>query len=115
MKDETFDQAAFQTAEQVAALVIGKQHDYGPKNILNSPGGPIMGLAVRLNDKVARLAHLAQNGKRPNNESLQDTAADIMGYGLVLSMVLNDQFTLPLEGEDELTIGNISYEQYKDR
>jgi hypothetical protein len=97
-----FDQAAYKRAEEVARLVVKKQNDYGPENILNCPVGVELGIAVRLNDKVSRLAHLVQSGAKPNNESLADTAADIMGYGLLLALYLNGEFKLPLgEGEDK--------------
>lgn len=112
----SFDEAAYQRAEEVARLVIKKQHDYGPKNILNSPIGPELGLAVRLYDKIARLVNLVEKGVDPANESLADTAADIMGYGLVLTMHLNGEFTLPLEedNEDDLRCGSTMYEEIKE-
>jgi hypothetical protein len=98
----TFDEAALDISQQVARLVVKKQKDYGPANIIRSVVKPELAIAVRLNDKVARLANLAQTQGEPNNESLMDTAYDIMGYGLVLAMVLDNKFTLPLEDIDEL-------------
>lgn len=64
-------------------LLLSKHRDYGPKNIAASPGGPLMGLAVRLHDKIARLAHLLETGATPEHESVQDTFRDIMGYGAI--------------------------------
>ena len=93
----TFDEAVHKAAQEVADLVISKQRDYGPKNIMNSVVSPELAIAVRLNDKLARLANLVQNGTGPENETLQDTANDIIGYGLVLKLVLEGNFTLPLE------------------
>jgi hypothetical protein len=78
-------------------LVISKQKDYGPDNILKCPVGAELGIAIRIYDKLARLSNLLQSGKAPSNESLQDTANDIMGYGMVLKMVLDGTFTLPLK------------------
>lgn len=100
MSHVTFPDAAQAAATKVADLVISKQKDYGPKNILNSVVQPELAIAVRLNDKLARLANLIQSGKNPENESLQDTADDIMGYGLVLKLVLNGEFELPMETEE---------------
>lgn len=97
MSNKTFDQAVHEAANEIAEIVIKKQRDYGPKNIMNSIVAPELSIAVRLNDKLARLANLVQNGATPENESLMDTAHDIVGYGLVLTMVLNGTFTLPLE------------------
>lgn len=98
---KTFDEAVHQAAKEIADLVISKQKDYGPKNIMNSVVSPELSIAVRLNDKLARLAHLVQNGATPENESLKDTARDIVGYGLVLNMVLDGTFLLPLENKNE--------------
>lgn len=100
---DTFDKAAQAAAKEVATLVANKQRDYGPNNILNCPVGPELGIAVRLYDKLARLANLIQSGKTPEHETLKDTADDIIGYGLVLKMVLNGTFTLPLEQKNETT------------
>jgi len=96
---KTFDEAVHQAAKEVADLVISKQRDYGPKNIMNSVVGPELSIAVRLNDKIARLAHLVQSGQTAENESLLDTANDLIGYSLVLKMVLEGTFTLPLLDE----------------
>lgn len=93
----TFDEVVHEAAKEVADLVVGKMRDYGPKNIMNSVVSPELSIAVRLNDKIARLANLVQKGVDPANESLRDTADDIIGYGLVLKMVLEGTFLSPLE------------------
>lgn len=93
----SFNDEAYAAASGVARLVIKKQHDYGKNNILKCPLGPEQGLIVRLSDKIHRLTHLIESGATPENESLSDTADDIMGYGLVLKMVLEGTFELPLE------------------
>jgi len=93
----TFNDACLKSAQEVAELVISKQQDYGKGNIMSSVVSPELAIAVRLNDKLARLANLIQSGQPPENESLVDTADDIIGYGLILKMVLNGEFELPLE------------------
>lgn len=98
----TFNEEVHKAAKEVADLVIRKQKDYGPKNILNSVVEPEIGIAVRLTDKLARLVNLKAAGKDPQNESLRDTADDIIGYGLVLKMVLDGTFTLPLEKDTDV-------------
>ena len=40
---------------------------------------------------------MVQKGSEPENETLRDTADDIIGYGIVLKMVLDGTFELPLE------------------
>ena len=69
-------------------ILISKHRDYGPLNILNAPGGPYAGLAVRLHDKVARLANLTATGEEPRHESIRDTFLDILNYGLIGILVL---------------------------
>lgn len=97
MAEETFDQAIHRHAGEIADLVISKQHDYGPFNILNAPFGAEKGLVVRLHDKLARLTNLLEKGVEAKNESLTDTWRDIVGYGLVGLMVKEGDFTKPLE------------------
>ena len=94
---KTFDSNTRHKVEELAKLVIKKQGDYGQANILSSPIDPKLAILVRLNDKLARAANLIENGKDPENESLLDTAMDICGYGLILWMLIDDTFTLPLE------------------
>jgi hypothetical protein len=70
------------------SVLLSKHRDYGPKNIANAPGGPMMGLAVRLHDKMARLVHLLEQDAEPEHESLMDTMLDIANYGTIGQMVL---------------------------
>lgn len=97
----TFNEEIHKKADRIADLVISKQQDYGKGNILNSVIKPELAILVRLQDKLSRAANLIENGKTAKNESLQDTADDIVGYGLILGMVLNETFKLPLEVEDD--------------
>ena len=109
----TFDTKVHQYATEAADLVIRKQSDYGPDNILKCPVGAELGIVVRLYDKLSRLANLLQSGKTPNNESLTDTADDIIGYGLLLKMVISGDFTLPLEPlPDPDSARTVSPEEY---
>ena len=87
-----FELAAYDKSYAAVELLLQKHHDYGPNNIALSPGGPLNGLTVRLWDKVARLAHLIENGATPENESLYDTFMDISNYGLIGMLVLDGQW-----------------------
>lgn len=97
---QDFKQGVRDKSEEAVNLLLRKHMDYGPKNIADSPGGPTMGLAVRLHDKVARLAHLLEKGVDPQNESLYDTFMDICNYGLIGMLVLSDMWDKPT-GEDK--------------
>ncbi len=66
--------------EGVAELLIDKRRDYGSANIRMT--GPV-GIAVRLVDKSARLWNLLSQGKTPNNETMEDTWRDVIGYGTI--------------------------------
>lgn len=76
-------------ASDVIDLVLERHRKYGPYNIAHSPGGPLNGIAVRLYDKVSRLANTAENF---DDESVEDTIRDIVGYGLIALLVQNGQW-----------------------
>ena len=71
-------------------LFDDKQQDYGSENIAAT--GEI-GIAVRLQDKVARMRHILIKALRGdnnvNNESLADTYKDVANYGLI-GWILNN-------------------------
>ena len=78
-----------------------KQADYGPDNIglgndLSIPQNinlAILGLAVRMNDKVQRLLHLTRDGAIPNNESIEDTLLDIGNYAIITLIVKKGEWS----------------------
>jgi hypothetical protein len=70
-------------------LLIKKHKDYGPKNISQSPGGPLNGLRVRMWDKTARINHLIDSGATPENESLRDSFIDLLNYAAIAMMVID--------------------------
>lgn len=80
--------------DEMFALLCAKQHDYGHDNI-NAFG--LIGLAVRLSDKVARLHNIRKHAD-PKNESEKDTLLDIVGYGVIADLLSNGTFQLPLKG-----------------
>ena len=94
---KTFDDAVRQLALEVAEVVIKKQHDYGPNNIMKSLIPTNQAIAVRLNDKLARIVHLDSKSLTPENESMSDSWTDVIGYGLVGKMYNEGTFTLPLD------------------
>jgi len=51
----SFEQDVRDTLQELGDLLISKHRDYGPKNISQSPGGPLNGLRVRMHDKTARI------------------------------------------------------------
>lgn len=98
---KTFEENLDEKLATLHSLIVSKQQDYGTGNILKTPvEPPELAVLVRLNDKLARAANLLQKGEGSKNESLEDTAMDIMGYGVILWMLIDNTFELPLADED---------------
>src|SRR5699024_2319202 len=83
---------------EIIDVLISKQRDYGHSNITRYG---IAGVIVRLSDKIARLNNLAARGLQPENETIQDTLVDIIGYTLIIRMLLNGTFELDLAEDQE--------------
>jgi len=80
-----FESEIKEITTKITDLLVKKRADYGSSfdDIWNDVG--VISVVVRLMDKIARLKNLIINNKKPNNESIEDTFKDIIGYG-VLSM-----------------------------
>jgi hypothetical protein len=90
--DNKFAADMWEVLDSAGNLLLSKHHDYGPKNIAGSPGGPINGLRVRMWDKIARINNLVDNDKNPNNESLRDSFLDLLNYSAIALMVLDNNW-----------------------
>jgi hypothetical protein len=88
--DDTFVTNVWRILDSAGNLLIKKHHDYGPKNISLSPGGPLNGLRVRMWDKIARINNLLDSGVKPSNESLRDSFIDLLNYSAIAMMVLDE-------------------------
>jgi hypothetical protein len=86
------DEHVDKTVQELADLLISKHHDYGPKNISQSPGGPLNGLRVRMWDKFARINNLIDNEVDPEHESLEDSFKDMANYAIIGLLVLRGQW-----------------------
>jgi hypothetical protein len=80
--------------EELHSTLVRKQTDYGHHNIARYG---MIGLIIRVHDKIARLENLMKQKISPNNESIQDTIVDIAGYSSIGIMWSYGQFMLPLE------------------
>ena len=87
--DDKFITDVWRILDSAGNLLIKKHHDYGPKNISLSPGGPLNGLRVRMWDKVARINNLIDSNVNPSNESLRDSFIDLLNYSAIAMMVLD--------------------------
>jgi hypothetical protein len=89
---EEFKNDVFRQAKANVDILIKKHEDYGPKNISQSPGGPLNGLRVRMHDKMARINHLIDNDKDPENEALIDSFLDLANYAIIAQLVINNKW-----------------------
>lgn len=89
---QQFELDLWEISDELTNLLIRKHADYGPKNISQSPGGPLNGLRVRMWDKIARINHLLDTGKDAKNESLEDSFADLANYSIIALMVLKGKW-----------------------
>lgn len=87
-----FELAVWEMYDELAELLLKKHKDYGPKNISESPGGPLNGLRVRMHDKLARINNLIDNKRTPENESLQDSFLDMANYAIIGLLVMRGKW-----------------------
>jgi hypothetical protein len=92
MIPEEFKNDVFKQAKANVDILIKKHEDYGPKNISQSPGGPLNGLRVRMHDKMARINHLIDNDKDPENEALIDSFLDLANYAIIAQLVITNKW-----------------------
>ena len=90
--DPKFAIAVSETFDELKELLIKKHLDYGPKNISDSPGGPLNGLRVRMHDKLARINNLVDKGATPQSESLEDSFKDMANYSIIALLVLRHKW-----------------------
>jgi hypothetical protein len=90
--DPKFAIAVSETFDELKELLIKKHLDYGPKNISDSPGGPLNGLRVRMHDKLARINNLVDKGATPQYESLEDSFKDMANYSIIALLVLRHKW-----------------------
>ena len=82
-------------------LFCKKQMDYGPSNIAMGTGLganinthlSLVGLIVRINDKVQRLLNLVvTNNREAQNEPIVDAFKDLSVYGIIAQIVKNGKW-----------------------
>jgi hypothetical protein len=76
----SFEEMWVRISGEAIALCCQKQRDYGPGNI---PAFGVLGVLVRLNDKVERLKNLINSNKDPEYESIEDTLLDLVNYSMI--------------------------------
>ena len=76
-------------ADDLAQLLIRKNADYGNsfEEQYNKRG--LLGVLIRLEDKIARLDNLQKNSAKVD-ESIKDTLVDLAGYALLASILVGE-------------------------
>ena len=95
MTDEEFNrfgEAAGDLYDEAFGVLLSKQRDYGPNNIRITPFGEMIGLITRINDKLQRAINLTKAGVDGENESMRDTFLDLMNYGAIGVMLIDETF-----------------------
>lgn len=91
----TFEEAVDSVLADLKEVMVAKQRDYGPGNILEFGE---LGILIRANDKYKRLKNLLHdNPNEPSNETLEDSWVDAANYGIIALMVRRGIWGLPLE------------------
>ena len=65
-------------ADEIVALLVQKNEDYGDENLLTYG---LFGICVRLSDKLARLRNLTFKSVQ-KTDAIEDTLKDIAGYAI---------------------------------
>ncbi|MBI5127241.1 DUF1599 domain-containing protein [Candidatus Roizmanbacteria bacterium] len=79
-KPKYLDESFEKVCEELLKIFIKKHKDYGKNNILDTGE---TGVLYRISDKINRLKHLLENGKKPTNETIEDNWLDIAVYGVI--------------------------------
>lgn len=95
----SFEDALEVISADVISLLSDKRKDYGTANIMKSVIGPKLLIVSRIDEKLNRIVNLLD--KEPQNESLEDSVNDIIGLGLLLRLLLEGNFELPLRENHE--------------
>lgn len=85
-KIDNFDKEVDAILNSVKTMLICKHHDYGEDN-LRKHG--LLGIIVRLDDKLARLTSLQRSDPLVTTEKMEDTFKDIIGYSVQAIRMLN--------------------------
>lgn len=73
------DEKIRQIGNEIIEMLIKKNHDYGDNNLIRRG---MLGIIVRLEDKLSRLDNLTKTKTTKVDESIEDTLKDIAGYAI---------------------------------
>jgi len=90
MKNPKFLDEAFEIVTKEMLEMFRKKHkDYGKGNILDMGE---LGIAFRISEKFNRIKHLLMAGKKPENESVEESWIDIGVYAVIAVLLKRSWF-----------------------
>jgi len=90
MKDpKTLDEAFEIVCQKMLETFLKKHKDYGKGNILDMGE---LGIAFRISEKFNRIKHLLMSGRKPENESIDDSWIDIAVYAVIAILLRRGWF-----------------------
>lgn len=102
MTSETLIEFCERTAKAVVGLMKKKNNDYTAgvspfanfEQSTNYGVDPIVGLSIRMGDKMKRVETFCKNGKLSvENEGVEDAYKDLIGYSLIALAMLENERT----------------------
>lgn len=105
---EYYEQAAIERAAELARYLVQQHRKHGEGGAENVKRDGLLGLAVRIGDRLTDLRNMAQ-GQNWSRGEMREKALSIAGYCLIILMVLDGEYARPLKGipEEELDLREI--------
>ena len=99
MTKEVFADKFSKLVYELHETLVKKGNDYSNEDKLSNfkVAGGITGIGPEMNclnliaTKVARLGVLLNGNRMPSNESIQDSVKDLICYGILLNMILEEK------------------------
>src|SRR3990167_4399516 len=83
------DEAIEVVNKEVLEMFKKKHRDYGKGNILDMGE---LGIAFRISEKFNRIKHLLMQGKKPTNETVDESWIDIGVYAVIAVLLMRSWF-----------------------
>lgn len=86
---KNLDEAFEEVNKEMLKMFLKKHKDYGKGNILDMGE---LGIAFRISEKFNRIKHLLLQGKKPTNESVEESWIDIGVYAVIAVLLKRSWF-----------------------
>jgi len=86
---KTLDEAFEIVCRKMLETFLKKHKDYGKGNVLDMGE---LGIAFRISEKFNRIKHLLMSGRKPENESIDDSWIDIAVYAVIAILLRRGWF-----------------------